>query len=239
MLAREGVSPHTRVDMSGCCSTRGCDEFFSDDVARRDARRYRRRGLDANAQRLVDFVRLEGVDGRTVLEVGGGVGAIQLELLRAGAAATVNAELSPAYEPYAAELANEAGLGGRSERRVLDFATQGDEIEAADVVVLHKVVCCYPDYETLVGAAASHAKHELALTFPRDVVWMRFGLAVMNLFQRIRRRSFRVYLHPPAAVLAVAREHGLEPASHHRGYVWEFAGLARREEGAASVPGST
>jgi len=217
--------------MAGCCSTRGCDEFFSDDVARRDARRYRRRGLDANAQRLVDFVRREGVADRTVLEVGGGVGAIQLELLRAGAAATVNAELSAAYEPYAAELASEAGLGGRSERRVLDFATQGDEIEAADVVVLHKVVCCYPDYETLVGAAASHAKHELALTFPRDIVWMRFGFGALNLFQRVRRRSFRAYLPPPAAVLAVARAHGLEPASHQRGLVWEFAGLTRREEG--------
>jgi magnesium-protoporphyrin O-methyltransferase len=225
--------------MSGCCSTRGWDEFFSDGVARRDARRYRRRGLDANAQRLVDFVRREGVDGRTVLEVGGGVGAIQLELLRTGAAATVNAELSAAYEPYAAELADEAGLGGRSERRVLDFATQGDELEAADVVVLHKVVCCYPDYETLVGAAASHARHELALTFPRDVVWMRFGLGALNLLQRIRRRSFRAYLHPPAAVLAVARAHGLEPASHHRGLVWEFAGLTRREEGNASEADST
>ena len=225
--------------MSGCCSTRGCDEFFSDDVARRDARRYRRRGLDANAQRLVDFVRAEGVDDRTVLEVGGGVGAIQLELLRAGAAATVNVELSAAYEPYAAELAHEAGLGGRSERRMLDFARQGDEVEPADVVVLHKVVCCYPDYETLVGAAARHATHELALTFPRDVVWTRFGFAVMNLFQRVRRRSFRVYLHPPVAVLAVARAHGLEPVRHHRGFVWQFAGLTRREEGDASVAGST
>jgi hypothetical protein len=216
--------------MSGCCSTRGCDEFFTERVARRDAQRYRRRGLDANAQRVVDFVRREGVDGRTVLEVGGGVGAVQLELLRAGAAGSVNAELSAAYEPYAAELADEAGLGGRTERRVLDFAKQGDEIAAADVVILHKVVCCYPDYETLVGVAARHAKHEIALTFPRDIVWMRLGLAVINILQRMRRRSFRVYLHPPAAVLAVAGAHGLEPASRHRGLVWEFAGLTRGEK---------
>ena len=105
----------------------------------------------------------------SVLEVGGGVGAIQLELLRAGAAATVNAELSPAYEPYAAELADEAGLGGRTERRVVDFARQGSESQAADVVILHKVVCCYPDYETLVGQASSHTTHQLALTFPRGI----------------------------------------------------------------------
>lgn len=225
--------------MPCCCSTRGHDEFFSDGIARRDARRYRRRGLDANAQRLVDFVRGAGVDGLTVLEVGGGIGAIQLELLRAGAVGSVNAELSAAYEPYAAELADEAGLTGRSERRILDFATQGDGLDAADVVILHKVVCCYPDYETLVGEAARHARHELALTFPRQVVWMRFGFAVINLVQWIRRRSFRVYLHPPAAVLAVAGANGLEPASRHRGLVWEFAGLTRRDEDDRPAAGST
>lgn len=214
--------------MPGCCPPRGHDEFFSDGIARRDARRYRESGLDDNARRVVDFVLDEDVDGASVLEVGGGVGAIQLELLRAGAAHTVNAELSPAYEPHAAALAEEAGLTGRSDRRVLDFATRGDELAPADVVVLHKVVCCYPDYETLVAAAADHARRQLALTFPRDVVWMRIGLAVVNLLQRVRRRSFRVYLHPPDAVLAVAQAHGLEATSRHRGLVWEFAGLTRR-----------
>lgn len=105
----------------------GCDEFFTERVARRDASRYRRRGLDGNAQRLVDVVRREGIRDRTVLEVGGGVGAIQLELLRAGAAGTTNAELSAAYEGPAAELADEAGLVGRTERRLLDFASSGGD----------------------------------------------------------------------------------------------------------------
>jgi magnesium-protoporphyrin O-methyltransferase len=210
-----------------CCSTKGCGEFFTDRVARRDARRYRRRGLDGNAQRLVDFVRREGIDDKTVLEIGGGVGAIELELLRAGAMHATNAELSAAYESQAAELLDEAELTGRTERRVLDFAEHGDEIEAADVVVLHKVVCCYPDYEALVGAASAHTRRQLVLTFPRDSVWARAGLAALNLSQRLRRRSFRAYLHPPAAIIAVAQSHGLEPASRHRGLFWEFAGLTR------------
>ena len=100
--------------MAGCCSSGGFDEFFTDDIARRDARRYRRGGLDRNAEPLVEFARAEGVEDRTLLKVGGGVGAIQLELLRSGAACAVNAEISPAYEPYAAELAEEAGFGTRT-----------------------------------------------------------------------------------------------------------------------------
>ena len=210
-----------------CCSAKGCDEFFSERVARRDAARYRRAGIDGSARRVVEFVRGHGVQGSSVLEVGGGVGAIQLELLRAGAARAENVELSPAYEPYAAELLQAAGLEGRVERRLLDFAAQGDEVPSADVVVLHKVVCCYPDYEALVGAAAAHAKRQLALTFPRESWWLKLGLGVVNLIERVRRKTFRVYVHSPAAMIAVARSHGLEPTARHRGRLWEFCGLER------------
>jgi 2-polyprenyl-3-methyl-5-hydroxy-6-metoxy-1,4-benzoquinol methylase len=210
-----------------CCSAKGCDEFFTDRVARRDADRYRRKGLDKNAQRLVDFVCRHGIEGRTVLEVGGGIGAIQLELLQAGAAGAENIELSPAYEPYAAELLRASGLDGRVERRLLDFADTAEPVDPADVVVLHKVVCCYPDYEALIGAAATHAKHQLVLTYPRGSWWMRLGFTGGNAFERLRRRTFRAYVHPPAAIIAVARAHGLEPTTSHRGPLWEFCGLER------------
>jgi magnesium-protoporphyrin O-methyltransferase len=210
-----------------CCSGKGCDEFFNERVARRDARRYRRKGLDGNARRIVELVRRGGLEGKTVLEVGGGVGAIQLELLRAGAKRTVNVELSPAYEPYAAELLRVNGLDGRAERRILDFAGGAKELAPADVVVLHRVVCCYPDYEALVGAAADHARDQLLLSFPRDAWWTRVGLGTINLLQRLRRKTFRVYLHAPAAILGVASSHGLETASREQGPLWELISFER------------
>ena len=111
--------------LMNCCSAKGCDEFFTERVARRDADRYRRSGIDDSARRVVEFVRGHGIEGTSVLEVGGGVGAIQLELLRAGAARAENVELSAAYEPYAAELLQAAGLEERVERRLLDFAAAG------------------------------------------------------------------------------------------------------------------
>ena len=162
-----------------------------------------------------------------MLEVGGGVGAVQLELLKAGAERVQNVELSPAYEPYAAELLTEAGLEGRVERRLLDFADAGGEVDTADFVILHKVVCCYPDYEALVGAAAAHAKRHLLLTYPRGSWWTRLGFGAGNLLERLRRRTFRAYVHPPSAMVAVARRHGLEPITTDRGLVWEFCGFER------------
>jgi len=94
-----------------CCTPTGYDELFGEKQARRDARRYRRKGLDRAAQWIVDTVRDQGVEGATVLEPGGGVGAIELELLKAGAARSVVVELSPGYDGEARELAREAGLG--------------------------------------------------------------------------------------------------------------------------------
>ena len=206
---------------------KGCDEFFNDGVARRDARRYRRKGLDGNARRIVELVQGRGVEGKTVLEVGGGIGAIQLELLQAGVARTVNVELSPAYDPYAAELLHTNGLDARADRRLLDFAERAEELAPADVVVLHRVICCYPDYETLVGAAADHARDQLLLTFPRDAWWTRLGIGTVNRLQRLRRNAFRVYLHTPAAILEVASSRGLEIVTRERGRLWELVSFER------------
>lgn len=210
-----------------CCAASGCAEFFGERTARRDARRYRRRGLDANARRALEYLRGLGLERQTVLEVGGGVGAIQLELLRAGAARTVNVELSPAYERSAADLARGAGLEGRVERRVFDFAVAPDEVEPADVVVMHKVVCCYPDFRALVLPAAERARRALVLTFPREGWWIRAAVALQNVVQRLLGRSLRAYAHPPAAILAAAEERGLRRAYEHRDRIWQVCVLAR------------
>ena len=210
--------------MSGCCAPPGFDELFGEKTARRDARRYRRRGLDSTAGRMVAFLRERGVEGRTVLEVGGGVGAIEIELLRSGAARAVNVELSPAYDREAAELAREAGVADRIDRRHGDFAA-GAFVAPADVVLLHRVVCCYPDPDALVGAAAEHAQSYLVLSFPRESRLTRAGAAVVNLW--MRRSGFHFHVHSVTAILAAAERNGLRPAFEHRGRVWHVAALER------------
>jgi hypothetical protein len=210
-----------------CCSPKGYEEFFGEGMARRDANRYRRKGLTGPALRIADYLRTRGIGGSTVLGVGAGVGSLELELLKAGASHATAIELSPAYEPHALELAREAGLEDRVERRILDFAAAPDEAPRADAVVLNKVVCCYPDYEALVGAAARHAERSLVLTFPRSAWWTRLGIKLANAVERLRRQAFRAYVHPPEAVLAVAEAEGLRRAAEHRGFVWQFAAFER------------
>jgi magnesium-protoporphyrin O-methyltransferase len=212
--------------VSSCCRPESYGAFFSEKGARRALRRYRKRGLDGLSARIAAVVRDHGVRGATVLEVGGGIGALEAELLQAGAARGMNVELSPEYEKAAAELAGELELEDRIERRVGDFVAEPD-VPDADAVVLNRVVCCYPDYDALVGAAAERASRLLVFSFPRERRLVRMAFALMNLWLRLRGNDFRGFVHPVRAMLDVAQRRGLTPVLDHRGLFWQLAALER------------
>jgi hypothetical protein len=191
------------------------------------AKRYRKKGLDETARRMVEFLEGRGIEGATVLEIGGGVGEIQIELLKAGAASAVNLELSPAYDEEATHLLREAALEGRVDRRLHDIAVDPEGVEAADIVVLHRVVCCYPDYERLLGAAAQRAQRFLVFSYPPRNALSRLFINAENLTFRLRRREFRSFAHPPSAMLGLLAERGLHRTFAHHTLVWQVAGLER------------
>ncbi len=213
--------------MSCCRPPRGYEKMFGERSARRDAKRYRRKGLDDTARVMVAFLGRRGLAGASVLEIGGGVGALEAELLRAGAARAVNVELSPYYEATARELWREAGVEQAAAYEVADLAADGRQVGPADVVVMHRVVCCYQDYEGLVGAAAGRARRYLVMSFPRERLFIRAGLGVVNLVARLLRWEYRSYVHPVAGIVAAAERDGLRTELTHRGLVWQVAALER------------
>jgi hypothetical protein len=95
--------------MEDCCNPCGYDRTFGPRFPRRVAKHYRNHGLDKPARRMVAFLEQRGIDGATVLEVGGGVGEIQIELLKQGAAQAINLELVPSYDPEAQRLLRRRG----------------------------------------------------------------------------------------------------------------------------------
>jgi 2-polyprenyl-3-methyl-5-hydroxy-6-metoxy-1,4-benzoquinol methylase len=213
--------------MASCCPSRDYHRFFNQRFARRLANRYTKRGLDPTAQTMVEFLQALGIEGASVLEIGGGIGEIEVELLKAGAARAENLELSSAYQEPARTLAAQAGIQGRIDWRIHDLAQDPGAVTPADLVVLHRVVCCYPDYERLLGTAADHARRALVFSYPPRNPLSRAFYGVFNLVMRLARSSFRGFAHPPAAMLAVLEDHGLRPTYQRRGRIWQVAGMER------------
>ena len=213
--------------MSDCCTPKGYRRIFSEKNAAGEAKRYRRKGLDGTSKRIFDFIRERGVEGKTLLEVGGGIGAIEIELLKAGMARAINVELTPTYEAAADELLVEAGLTDQVERMVMDFAQAGPEVKTADVVVMNRVICCYPDMPKLASAAVERTREVLVMSFPNRRWWTRLGLTVANLGFRVVRMQFRVFLHSPELIQAAVQLHGFRIRFNEQGLLWQVSAFER------------
>lgn len=206
--------------MSNCCDPIPYRRFFNSKEAERRLRNYRRRGLDGTAAGMVDYINGRGVDGLSVLEIGGGLGDLQVELLKAGASTSVNVELSGGYEEAARELMESEGLGDRMQRHLGDFVDQRDLVEPADVVVLNRVICCYPWMDRMMDAAVDKTRSLLAIAVPRDRRLAHLFVGVGNIINGMRGCGFRAYVHPVTAIEDKASQAGLWPVYTDPGLVW-------------------
>jgi magnesium-protoporphyrin O-methyltransferase len=210
-----------------CCRSGVCEEMFKPRKARSTLRRYRKKGLDNLEREMVSIASAQPLTGARVLEIGGGIGTIQAELLAAGAARGEVVELVSAYEPYARELAREKGISDRSTFRIADVLEDPQAVAPADIVVLNRVVCCSPDGVRLTAVAGKLAGRLLLLVYPRDRVVVRVGTRVVNGVFRMVGRSFRVFVHTPYSLSAAARAEGLSVAATSRTFAWEFTAFRR------------
>ena len=111
------------------------------------------------------------------------------------------------------------------ERRHGDFVAE--QAAEADVVVLHRVVCCYPDYARLLGAAARDARTMVVFTYPPRNVLSRLLIGATNVWLRLRGNAFRVFAHEPAAMVDVVQSAGFEEVGRRRGGIWRGVAFAR------------
>ena len=207
-----------------CCAGESLD-IFGEKSARRALGRYLRKGLGgSDAPRIADWAAEQGLDGATVMEVGGGIGQIQAELVRRGAARGTVVEVVADYEDAARELATATGIADRTAFVLADLVETPDAVEPADIVVLRRVVCCTPVGPAVLGAAAGLARRTLLASYPRDRAGVRVVVpACRTASWRSMRKRFRTFVHPPRELERAAEKHGLRLARVERGFVWETA----------------
>ncbi len=209
-----------------CCTASCCRAFegvFNASYAEDDLEDYRKNGPAKATRLLLQAIQdATPVAGVTLLDIGGGVGAVHHELLKAGAHSAVDVDGSSAFLDAARREAERQGHADRVSYLHGDFVSLADAIAPADIVTLDRVICCYPDMPRLVSAAAARARRVLGLVFPRDMWWVRAGVWVVNLFERLRRDPLLFYAHRTVAVDAMIERHGLRSQfARNVGLIWQ------------------
>jgi magnesium-protoporphyrin O-methyltransferase len=212
-------------------------DLFSERVAGRELSRYRRRGPSTSTRLLLRGLLGQGVENASFLDIGGGVGAIQQELLAAGARQGMGVDASGAYLEAARAEAERRGTLHRLDLRRGDVVDLDSEIPDADVVTLDRVLCCYPDMERLVAVSCRHATRVWGAVLPRESLWVRFGVAILNAVQTVRRKAFRVHLHGVGRVEERVRDQGFVPVASARTWLWEVRVFVRTPTPMVAPPG--
>jgi magnesium-protoporphyrin O-methyltransferase len=209
------------------CQCQGIEEVFSQEHVDKELREYRAKGPDKTTRMLAEAIRKEGVRGLTLLDIGGGVGAIQHALIEAGVEQVTGVDASKAYLEAAAAEAERRGQAERVRYQHGNFIELAGGIAEADIVTLDRVICCYPDMERLVSLSAGRARKFYGLVYPRDTWWIKAGLAVGNFFMRLRRSTFRGFVHPTREVEALLEKSGLRRKFYRRTLVWQVVVYTR------------
>lgn len=209
-----------------CCEIE--NNTFGEDDAKANLKDYRRRGPANQTRLILEAVRSLGLKGVALLDIGGGIGTIHHELLNDVASEATHVDASSAYLKIAKAEAARLGNTERVKFIHADFTDVASDLPQADVVTLDRVVCCYPDFRSLLKAAAGHSRRAVAFTYPRETWYMRIGLKVINFFQRLQNDPFRVFLHPVHEMEVLLNGEGLKKISVRRLFVWEMA-LYQRE----------
>jgi magnesium-protoporphyrin O-methyltransferase len=213
-----------------CCQSpqcRGIEEVFNREIAQRELDAYRRKGSAKQTRWLVDAILSAGLEEFSLLDVGGGVGAIQHQLASQGARAIVNVDASPAYSNAARQEAARQGYADRASYHVGDFVQLAETLPPADVVTLDRVICCYDNMPALVKAASQRAGRNLGVVYPRETWYFRLAVGIINLIQRALRKPFRIFAHSSEAVESLVRSAGFERRFFRQGLIWQVVVYGR------------
>lgn len=203
-----------------CCQCQGIEERFDQRYVAKKLERYRRKGPKETTNQLIEAIRAEGVDGMLLLDIGGGLGDIQHELIKSGVRRAINNEASAAYLEACRTEAERQGHLEQIQHIPGNFVEVAGEIPPADIVTLDRVICCYHDMEQLVNLSAQKARWLYGLVYPRDKWWVKIVVWLYyNGRHWLRRNPMRNYVHPTKAVEAALAQNDLK-----RTYLREMGG---------------
>jgi len=210
-----------------CCQCQGIEELFSRQLVSKELASYRAKGPNKTTHFLINALKVESIQGSSLLDIGGGLGAIQHELLDAGVQNAMDVDASQAYLDAAQEEAQRRGFTERINFQHGNFVDLASLIPPADIVTLDRVICCYPDMEKLVSLSVARARKLYGLVYPRDVWWVKIGIKVMNFIFRLQKNPFRTFTHSTRAVETIVKDTGFKHRFYRHTLVWQVVVFMR------------
>jgi SAM-dependent methyltransferase len=205
---------------SRCAFLDTAEQQFTEKKAASEIARYRTKGPGPTTRLLRDgLVNAGSVEG-TVLDIGGGVGALSFELLDRGVEHAVIVDASRAYLAAASDEADRRGRASATSTLPGDFVALSGQVPSADLVTLDRVVCCYQMYEPLLVEASQHAVRRFAYSYPRNRWFVRLWVRIDNALRRWRSNPFRTFVHPPCEMQRIVEAAGFRLASRRCTSVW-------------------
>lgn len=203
----------------GCEHCCGADRLFKLKSAQKEFRRYKKKGPVRSTRKLLSLLSVYDQEGKSLLDIGGGIGSIQWEFVRKGGVKTTDVDSSSAYLRVASEYAKEIKHHG-AQFIMSDFNDVHEELDRHDLVTLDKVICCYPDYESLLGNALSKAETALALTMPIGGWLSKIMVKLTGLYLTLRKNPFRNYIHNPKMVHEFIESKGFIQSGRAFSFPW-------------------
>jgi magnesium-protoporphyrin O-methyltransferase len=193
-------------------TTDGMNKFFTR-TAKKYAKTFRRKGLDKSQRLILEGLRNAGFGGRSILEIGCGVGGLHLTMMKEGAASAFGVEVSEGMLEEAQVLAAELGMQEHVRYVQADFVAVNDDVPVSDIVVLDKVLCCYEKPLLLIRKSTEKAHRLYAVSYPRDAFLAKMVFTSMGALGRMLRWSFHPFYHQPALLDQAIMECGFSVRS--------------------------
>lgn len=213
-----------------CCSTpqphEGTNRFFTR-WSKKYAKQYKKRGLAKEQRFLLEGIKKEPIQSRTILDIGCGVGALHHVLLREGAARSIGVDIADGMVRQAEQFSREFNLQDRTEYRTGDFVRLADSIGESDVTMLDKVVCCYENLEGLLETSTKKTRHILALTHPRENLLLKVVFQTQIALAKLFRWKFRPFWHDWVVMKASIIARGFEPIYENSTIAWQVVVFRR------------
>lgn len=204
-----------------CCSSESPAGKFFDKEAKKWAKKYRKKGLEKITKMMLSGIEELGIEGKTVLEVGGGVGGAHRELLRKGASKAYATELSQEMIGVATELSKVEELEEKVEYILGDIVGMNGEVPEVDITMHDKVICCYEFADALIEKTLEKTKNIYAFVMPRDKFRVKIGFTFFKIGSKLFKWDFSPFIHPIQPILDKIENAGFRLKYEKTTFIWK------------------